>query len=432
MSKYLKIGLIVIVVLLLGSVAYAQDTLSGTITLWGWSYDSMSETGLIDAFEAEHPNVNVEIVVYPAGDTYQNLQLACSAGQGAPDVVQIENSNLAGFVALDGCLTDITDHVQPMLADFNAYKWSDAELDGRYYAVPWDSGPVVFYYRQDIFAQAGLPTDSASVSELVSTWDNYLTVCTTIMQTTGHTCFANSTATNNGRLFEIALWQQGLGYYDENGAVTVDSAENVATLEKLGEFWAAGVTSEAQPWTDSWYAELGGTGPDSTATLVEASWMGVFLKTWIAADIPGSWGVAYMPAFAEGQVRAANDGGSTLSIPAESDNKDAALAFIDFMLAQPQNQITQFAFNDFLPALETTYTDPIFSQPDAFFGDQTPRLIYLDVARQIPAANIYGRYYSLMNGHVATAIQQYSTGALSAQDALTQAADAIRTETELQ
>jgi len=160
--------------------------------------------------------------------------------------------------------------------------------------------------------------------------------------------------------------------------------------------------------------------------------MGVFLKTWIAADIPGSWGVAYMPAFAEGQVRAANDGGSTLSIPAESDNKDAALAFIDFMLAQPQNQITQFAFNDFLPALETTYTDPIFSQPDAFFGDQTPRLIYLDVARQIPAANIYGRYYSLMNGHVATAIQQYSTGALSAQDALTQAADAIRTETELQ
>lgn len=432
MSRLLKYLLIGAVILLLGGVVYAQDAPSGTITLWGWSYDSMEATGLIDAFKAEYPDVNVEIVVYNAGDTYQNLQLACSAGQGAPDVVQIENSHLAGYVALDGCLTDITDHVEPMLDQFNAYKWQDAELDGKYYAVPWDSGPVVLYYRQDIFEQAGLPTDSESVSKLVSTWDSYLDVCKTIKEQTGHLCFANSRAANDARLYEIALWQQGLGYYDEAGNVTVDSPENVATLEKLGEFWDADVTSESQPWTDPWYAELGGTADDAVASLVEASWMGVFLKTWVAADIPGAWGVAYMPAFADGQVRAANDGGSTLAIPAESDNKDAAWAFIEFMLARPENQLTQFAYNDFLPALESTYSDPIFNEPDAFFGDQTPRQIYLDVASKIPTARVYGPNYSLMNGHVATAIQRYATGELSAQEALSEAADNIRRETGLQ
>jgi lactose/L-arabinose transport system substrate-binding protein len=431
MSKFFKICLISLLVVLLGSVAFAQDDISGTITVWGWAYDSMTETGLIDAFNAEYPNVNVEIVTYPAGDTYQNLQLACSAGQGAPDVVQIENSHLAGFVALEGCLADITEQVTPILEDFNDYKWLDAELDGRYYAVPWDSGPVVLYYRQDIFEQAGLPTDTQEVSELIKTWDDYLEVCTTIFETTGHTCFANSTATNNGRLYEIALWQQGLGYYNDEGEVTVDASENIATLEKLGEFWAAGVTSEAEPWTDSWYAELGGTGAEATATLVEASWMGVFLKTWIAADIPGAWGVAYMPTFEERQVRASNDGGSTLAIPAESDNKEAAWAFIEFMLARPENQLIQFAYNDFLPALETTYDDPIFSEPDPFFGGQTPRQIYLDVAQQIPSANIYGPFYNLMNGHVSTAIQRYAAGELSAQEALSEAAEAIRRETGL-
>jgi ABC-type glycerol-3-phosphate transport system substrate-binding protein len=269
------------------------------------------------------------------------------------------------------------------------------------------------------------------VSELVSTWDGYLEVCKTVLEKTGHTCFAHSRANNDARLFEIALWQQGLGYYNDAGEVTVDSPENVATLEKLAEFWEAGVTSEAQPWTDPWYAELGGTADDATATLVEASWMGVFLKTWIAVDIPGAWGVAYMPAMAEGQVRASNDGGSTLAIPAESDNKDAAWAFIEFMLARPENQLTQFAYNDFLPALEATYTDPIFEEPDPFFGDQTPRQIYLDVALQIPKATVYGPYYSLMHGHVATAIQRFAAGELSAQEALSEAAENIRRETGL-
>jgi ABC-type glycerol-3-phosphate transport system substrate-binding protein len=122
MLKLVKVFLTVILIVLTGSLGFAQEELSGTVTLWGWSYESMEATGLIDAFKEEHPNVNIEIVVYPSGDTYQNLQLACSAGQGAPDVVQLENSHLAGFVALDGCLTDITENVEPLLEDFNDYK----------------------------------------------------------------------------------------------------------------------------------------------------------------------------------------------------------------------------------------------------------------------------------------------------------------------
>ena len=37
-----------------------------------------------------------------------------------------------------------------------------------------------------------------------------------------------------------------------------------------------------------------------------------------------------------------------------------------------------------------------------------------------------------MNGHVATAIQRYATDELSAQEALTEAAEAIRLETDMQ
>ena len=266
----------------------------GKIIVWGWSYDVMQSTGLIDAFKKEYPDIQVEIVTYKAGDTYQNLQLAISSGQGAGDVVQVENSHLAGYVALGG-LADLTNRVKPYVDKMNKYKWNDAVKDGKYYAMPWDSGPVVLYYRRDVFEKAGLPTEPDKVSALVSTWDGYLKVCTTIKQKTGRNCFAASKANNDARLYEMMLWQQGLGYYDKDGKVTVDSADNIATLEKLGEFWKAKVTSDEVPWTDGWYAEL--QSPDKpVASIVEASWMGVFLKTWIAGDTAGKWGVALMPA----------------------------------------------------------------------------------------------------------------------------------------
>ncbi len=178
------------------------------------------------------------------------------------------------------------------------------------------------------------------------------------------------------------------------------------------------------PWTDPWYATL--SSPDAPdATIVEASWLGVCLKSWIAVDTSNKWGVAYMPAFAEGEPRSSNDGGSTLAIGATTQNFDAAWAFVDFMLANRDSQLTQFEYSDFLPALETTYDAPIFSEPDPFFNNQATHLIYLDVAKQIPLATIYGPSYSFMNGHVATSIQKYATGALSAQAALDEAQAAI-------
>jgi lactose/L-arabinose transport system substrate-binding protein len=400
---------------------------SGTITLWGWSYDAMQSTGLVDDFQQEYPDIQLDFVKYSSSDTYQNLQLAISAGTGAPDVVQIENSHLAQFVDLGGLL-DITDHVQSYIPLMNAYKWVDAVKDGKYYAMPWDSGPVVLYYRRDVFKAAGLSDNPDDVSAMVVTWDKYLETCTTIKDKTGKNCFAFSRANNDARLYEIALWQQGLGYYDKAGNITVDSAENVATLEELGKFWNPMVVSEEQPWTDPWYAEL--NSPDnSVASIVEASWMGIFLKTWIAGGTAGMWGVAEMPAFAEGQVRASNDGGSTLAISSQSQNPNAAWAFIEFMLGRDNSQLRMFAYTDFLPSLETTYGDALFYEPDTFFASEMTRQIYLKVAKEIPTAYVYGPNYQLMNGYVATAIQEYATGNSSAADALKAAADRIRAET---
>lgn len=403
---------------------------TGDLVLWGWAPQVFFDTGLVDEFNEEYPDINVEWINYGSGDTYQNLQLAIIAGEGGPDIVQIENSHLAQFVELGG-LTDLTDQVEPYLDIMNEFKWETAEKDGKYFAMPWDSGPVVLFYRRDVLEQAGLPTDPESVSELVATWDDYYALCETIVAETGLDCFAQNKANNYGRLFIAMLWQQGLGLFNSAGEVTVDSQESIATLEKLGEFWDAELVSDELDWTDGWSAQMN-SFDNPVATHVEAAWHGWMLKTWLASDTTGQWGVVPMPALEDGQTRSANSGGSTLAIVEESENKEAAWAFVEFMLGRERSQLLQLAAADFLPSLETTYNDPLFIEGDAFYAGQPVRKIYFEAAQVIPTADIYGPDYPLMEGHVATAVQQFATGAMTAEEALTEAAEAIRLETGMQ
>lgn len=434
-KKILGLTILLIVALALPTIpsvsTHAQGAPSGKIVVWGWKAamtDTLVASGVLDDFKAAYPDVEVEIQEYAPSDVYVNFPLALTAGEKDPDVVLIESSHLSEIVALGGLL-DLTEKVQPYIDDVNDYRWPDATLDGKIYAMPWDSGPVVLYYRRDVFEKAGLPTEPEQVNELVSTWDGYLDVCRTIKEETGLYCFAHNKANNYGRLYEMVLWEQGLGYYDaETGEITIDSPENVATLEMLGRFWEEDLVSDNLEWTDPWYAEFASLD-EPVATLIEASWMEVFFKSWIAPGTEGLWGVARMPAGPYGGARAANDGGSTFVINGKTDNPEAAWAFVEFTLARPESQLKLFEISGFIPALETTYNDPIFDEGDPFFAGQKARRLYAEVVSDIPSATVYGPHYGEMNGAVSLAIQQYAAG-MSAQEALEEAADEVRASVE--
>ena len=405
---------------------------SGNLVIWCWKSawdDTIVISGALEKFQALYPDVKIEKVEYRPPDLYQKLPLALQAGTGAPDIACVESSRLAQFVALGG-LTDLTDKVTPYLDKMNKFKWDDAKLDGRFYAMPWDSGPVVMYYRRDVFEAAGLSSEPDEVSKLVATWEDYFNVCKTIKEKTGSECFSNNKANSFGRLYEMMLWQQGLGFYNAEGKVTVDSPENIATLEMMKKFWDENLVSDQLEWTDGWYAELGlnTVAEKPIATLVEAAWMGVFLKSWIAPGTAGLWGVASMPAMKAGQVRTANDGGSNFVIPDQSQNKETAWAFTEFMLGTTESQIAFFKTSDFFPSYEPAYLDPAFNETDPFFADQAVRQTYVDMGKIVPTGYVYGPNYALMNGYVATAIQKVGTGQLPVADALKEAADAIRAQ----
>jgi lactose/L-arabinose transport system substrate-binding protein len=392
------------------------------------------EQTVLDDFFAEYPDITIEWINHPPAEVANQVALAIQGGTGAPDLAVTETRSISRLVDLGG-LVDLTAQVTPYLDKLNQPMLELAGKDGKYYGVTWDIGPVVTFYRRDIFRAAGLPDDPDSVSQLISTWDKYLDTCITIKNETGLNCFALNKANNYGDYFYNMLWSQGLGFTDADGKVAINSPQHVAALEKLGEFWAADVVSDELEWNDGWYAELNANIDDPNtkpvASIVIASWMGSFLKSWIAADQSGNWGVAMMPAYAEGGTRAANQGGSAFFIPEQSKNKEAAWAFIEFMILRDENHLKIFEYSDYFPALESIYDAPLFSQPDPYFGDQAARQAYAEAAQQIPTSTLYGVYANAMSGHTGTAIQKFAMGQMSAQAALDEAAEAIRLETGL-
>lgn len=410
---------------LLVSVGFvtAQSELSGTLEIWGWQAALDTLKTVDDEFAELYPNITLEYVQRETAATYQQIQLAVTAGAGAPDIAVIEDSHLAQFAQL-GVLADITDRVEPYVSEVNDYKWGQATVDGHYYAMPWDSGPVAVFYRRDVFEQAGVDPNS------IQTWEDYYQAAKTIKEETGVPMLQHAKARNGGRILEMLLWQRGLGYINEEGNVILDQDPRIAeTLSYLGRFWEEDFAIDAEEWTDAWYRNF---AEGKVATHPGAVWMGTFFKSFIAPEAAGEWGVFRLPAWEDSDVRASNDGGSALAMFAQSEQQEAAWAYIEFHLALQESQLSMYREKDIFPSLETTYSAPFFAEEDPYFGGQPVRELFAQVVQEIPEAGVYSSDYQEMNALLQQEIQRYALGRQSAEEALQNAASAIRERTRRQ
>jgi lactose/L-arabinose transport system substrate-binding protein len=112
-----------------------------------------------------------------------------------------------------------------------------------------------------------------------------------------------------------------------------------------------------------------------------------------------------------------------------SQQKDAAWAYIDFHLGRPDMMMKIYEQSDFYPGLQSTYSDPGFQDEDPYYAGQKVRAFFSEVAKEIPTAGVYSSDYQEMNSLLTPEIQKFALGQQSAQEALTNAANAIRDRT---
>lgn len=324
-----------------GGESEAGGELSGKLVLWALAVDMEQ---FADRFTAQHPGVEIEVVVTAPADYPTTVQAALGAGQSTPDIIMGEPQMLGDFFDA-GFFEDLDQ------APYNFEQYADQLVDymvevgkdenGVQRAVSYQICPAGFFYRRSIAKEVFGSDDPQEVGKLFSSYDSIIDAGRKLKDA-GYRIFASEAETS---------------YFSGDSAWVIDGKLNVDPsrmeyMDMCVELWQEDLTAYAAQWAAPWYQAMGGPVPILTA---ETQWgtdeMNVWdadsfaaatkgmdtaevfafgLPSWgavtmrdNAGDTAGDWAICGGPAYGFG-------GGSWLGINTFSENKELAWEFIKF------------------------------------------------------------------------------------------------------
>ncbi|MFI7433172.1 ABC transporter substrate-binding protein [Micromonospora haikouensis] len=350
------------------STTGGDDAGGGTVTLkinfWG-------DFGLQDLktrYEAEHPNVKIQLNSGEYNAQHEDLQKKLVAGSGAADIAAIDEGYAVQFRGQSDKFVNLLDKgAGSFESKYLPWKWKQTlSADGKtQIGLGTDVGGLAMCYRTDLFAAAGLPTDRDQVSALWPTWDRFIEVG---QQYTGKT--RKKFIDSGTNLFNPILGQQQAGFYNEQEQLQMDGGPKVAfdyTVKALQADISAKLVSFQADWDK-------GFTSGAFAVLACPAWMLGHIKD-TAPGTEGKWDVAAVPG------GGGNWGGSFLTIPKQSKHVDEAYKLLEW-LVQPEQQIEIFKKVGNLPSQPALYADPAIAEfKNPFFNDAPVGQIFPKMAQ---------------------------------------------------
>ncbi|MBW3111432.1 sugar ABC transporter substrate-binding protein [Bacillus sp. MCCB 382] len=356
-----------------------------TLTAWAWNVNVGALNDAVKEYQKDHPNVKLKVEDIGRLDVYDKLSTGLAAGGvGLPDIVLVEDDRIHGYVEAfpEGFLNlsdkGFSDHED----QFPSFKNDLAQVEGKYYAMPFDAGPGGMFYRRSLFEKAGVKAED------INTWDDFLEAGKKIKEATGSYAMPLDMFKDDPT-FRMMLNQQGVFYYDEEGNIDLTNPKAVKAMEIQKKFADADLIKNV----DGWNGVVSSTVDGSVATIPFGAWYyGTIVDQ--AKDTSGDWGVFLLPAVEEGGNRASNLGGSSWMIPAASKNADAAYDFLEYFSTDKDTQIMAMEDYGLFPSLNTTYESDVFNGEVEFFGGQNIWKLFADEMKDVPTA-YYTKDYSL-------------------------------------
>ncbi|RYQ01761.1 ABC transporter substrate-binding protein [Bifidobacterium pseudolongum subsp. globosum] len=296
------------------------------ISVWSWE---PSMAALIADFEARNPDIHVTQI---GTADYSKLNSAIQDGYGTPDVVQLEYFALPQY-AVSGQLRDLTSRTTNYGSFYTPGSWSSVQLDGRVYGVPMDSGPMAFFYNQDVFEQAGV--DAAKIR----TWDDYYRAAKKLKENGVYIAADDGDAS----FYNAMIWLAGGRPYNtsHDGKEVSITLDTDTGTQEFTRFWQQMidedlVNTRLDTWSDDWKQAL---GSGTVASLFAGAWM----PSLLLADVPGTaglWRVAQMPT-AHGNLTNSENGGSALGVLSSSRRPEASWRFIEYVCHETAGIMTR-------------------------------------------------------------------------------------------
>ncbi len=350
-----------------GSDGSCTNTITKTdlpqISVWAW-YPGFEEA--VDLFNQNHDDVQACWSNVGAGpDEYNRFNTAIQAKSGAPDVIQLEDEVLPGFL-IQNALVDLTQYgANDVKDDYTAGSWKDVSSGDGVYAIPVDGGPTAFMYRKDLFEKYKVPVPT--------TWDEFASAAQALKDA-GYEGHITDFAPN-----AIAEWQ---GLFIQAGAspfsFDINNPEQVGVdlnsdpAKKVLNYWNDLVQKDLvatdDAFTTDWYTKI----VDGTyASMVIAAWSPGYLAGLTGADPDAEWVAAPLLQWNKGDNIQMNWGGSTFAVTTQSTQPElateVAIGLFGDMDSWKIGVEKGALFPTYLPMLTSDYFQNL---EDPFFGGQ--------------------------------------------------------------
>ncbi|MBS1302727.1 sugar ABC transporter substrate-binding protein [Loktanella sp. SALINAS62] len=384
---------------LIAGPAFAQEQ----VELDLWTIDDPGEYHYVMAEEymAANPNVTINLRTVQFQDMVNDLARSIATGD-APDITYIDNPEVALF-ASRGMLMDLS----PYIAESDVVNVDDifpgplasVTYEDGIYGLPRGANTIALYYNADLFRAAGLDPDAPP-----TTWDALYETAQTLTNPDENIYGIAFSAKNSEEgTFQFLPWVQMTGGNFDN--IATDGAERALNLWKqmIDERLASPDTLIRSQW-------------DSTGTFNAGSAAMVISGPWeiprMSQDADFDWRVALLPVPEEGAERASALGEGDNVILANTDQPDAAFAFLEFLYGDMDRVWNDFGY---LPASNVEVVDPKYPEAYAVFEES------MKYARTRGPSPEWPR----ISGAIQTAIQSALTGQQTPADALAEAQDTI-------
>ncbi|KAB7790820.1 ABC transporter substrate-binding protein [Bifidobacterium leontopitheci] len=285
---------------------------------------------IIKGWNDSHPNIQVKATKFngKAAEMSKKLQTDVEAGND-PDLAQLGYAEIPEAYT-NGLLQDVTQYAKQYEKDFASGPFSLMQVNGKYYGLPQDTGPLVYFYNKTEFDKLGLKVPTTQ-DELIAT--------------------AKKAAESGKQILalepdEAANMLSGLsgaagGWYkveDNKWVVNTDTKGSKAVAKVYQELLDAKALNTNPRWDPSFDASL---QKGELIGTIGAGWEAPLIMSSIGDSGKGQWQVAQLGDWFDNGGKTGPDGGSGVVVMKNSKHPKEAMEFLDWFNTQVEGLISQ-------------------------------------------------------------------------------------------
>jgi len=358
-------------------------------------------------FRKAFPDVNLEVTRYkiPSGDFLTKLLLAIDAKE-APDVFHVGGTLMPEFVEAK--------YIRPLTP--YVVKWEDwqyypksikdaVRYKGHYYTIPYGLDVRWLYYRKDIFAKAGLPTDWKPKG-----WDDILNTAQKIKNSVPNVIpfviyagVAGGGGTVNHGYIPLLYGTKALAYDIKSGKYVIDTS----AVKKVLEFYKKAfidlklVPQEVLTLPKPWTTMREKLGAGELAILFEGGWVyGGWVTKYGLENVEKTVGYTLMPSEKGTPYFTVGGLGTCWYISSQSKNPDLAWEFIKRF--NTRDIVAKINIEDPHPVARLDSAELPEFKAIKYLYDCTQILNQAKFEPMAPGISKFGNRVQLMTGRVAS------------------------------